>query len=55
MLHTITHVTPLPGHKLSLTFDTQEKKVFDMSPYLNIGIFRELKDEKNFAQVKISW
>jgi hypothetical protein len=40
--------------KLKVTFNTQEKKIFDVSPYLNKGIFTELKNIDYFRQVKVS-
>lgn len=43
-----------PGHAytLTLTFSNAEVKVFDMKPYLEIGIFKELKDLTLFNSVK---
>jgi hypothetical protein len=37
---------------LILTFINNEKRVFDMKPYLGIGIFRELKSLDLFRKVK---
>ncbi len=39
--------------KLSITFNTDEKKTFDTSPYLDKGIFVELQDKNYFRQVKV--
>jgi len=46
--------------QLRITFDNGKSGVFDMNPYLNFGIFSELKDIKYFRKVKplygtISW
>lgn len=38
--------------KLVVTFNTHEKKIFDLSPYLEKGIFMELKDISYFNRVK---
>jgi len=38
--------------KLVVTFNTHEKKIFDLSPYLEKGIFMELKDMSYFNRVK---
>jgi hypothetical protein len=38
--------------KLAVTFNTHEKKIFDLSPYLDKGIFTELKDVSYFKRVK---
>ena len=35
-----------------VTFQNGEMKRFDMKPYLNIGIFNELKDPEVFYTVK---
>jgi len=41
-----------PNNDYTLTFTNDEVKVFDVSPYLNIGVFRELKDMSLFNSVK---
>lgn len=51
----IKDVEPLKNYLLLLTFDNGEKKKFDMKPYLETGIFKELKDIKLFSTVKISF
>ncbi len=37
---------------VNLTFTNGEKGVFDVKPYLELGIFKELKDENYFKSVK---
>lgn len=44
-----------PDYTLILTFDNGEVKVFDMKPYLSLGIFKELKDLKLFKKVRMSF
>ncbi len=39
--------------RLLLTFGNEEKLFFDVSPYLNIGEFSELKELSLFNTVKI--
>ena len=51
----IKHVKPIKNYNLLLTFENGEQRQFDMSPYLNLGIFQELKDEKMFNTVKINF
>jgi len=51
----IIDVKPLENYQLLLTFENNEKKIFDMKPYLDKGIFSELKDEKKFRSVKVSF
>lgn len=51
----IKKVQPTSDYQLILTFENGEKRQFDMNPYLNIGIFRELKDVSKFNSVKVSF
>ena len=39
-------------YTLLITFNNGEKKRFDVKPYLNIGVFNELKEPKIFYSVK---
>ena len=48
-------VKPLDNYTLLLKFENNEEKVFDVKPYLDIGKFQELKDEKLFKSVKVSF
>jgi Protein of unknown function (DUF2442) len=49
----IKNVKPKNNYILLLTFENGEKRQFDMKPYLEIGIFKELKDISLFKTVKI--
>ena len=51
----IKHVQALPNYQLMLTFENEEKRKFDMNPYLELGIFRELKDVDKFNTVRLSF
>ena len=51
----IKQVKALKNYNLLLTFENGEKRQFDMTPYLNLGIFQELKDEKMFRTVKTNF
>ena len=55
MYFAVTNVTPLENYKLRLKFKNGEEKIFDMRPYLETGIFKELKDESIFNTVKVSF
>ncbi|WP_353095843.1 DUF2442 domain-containing protein [Tissierella praeacuta] len=55
MYLSIKDVKPLSDYQLLLTFENGEKRIFDMKPYLNKGIFKELKDEKKFRSVRVSF
>ena len=51
----VKEVKPIDNYKLILTFENNEVKIFDMIPYLDKGIFQELKDENLFKAVKVSF
>jgi hypothetical protein len=51
----IKDVKPLDNYQLLITFENGEKRQFDMKPYLEVGIFRDLKDKNLFKTVKISF
>ena len=51
----IINVEVLPDYKLLLTFDDNIKKIKDMKPYLEKGVFKKLKDEKFFKNVKLTY
>ncbi|MDD5373068.1 MAG: DUF2442 domain-containing protein [Sulfurimonas sp.] len=48
----VESVEVLEFPKLNITFSTHEKKIFDVSPYLDKGIFTELQNRDYFKQVK---
>jgi hypothetical protein len=48
----VIQVEPLSDFTLRLFFDNGEVKRFDVSPYLEKGIFVELKNIQYFKQVK---
>ena len=48
-------VKTLPGFRLLITFDNGEQRVFDVSPYLDHGVFRDLRDAAVFSSVRISF
>jgi len=51
----IRDVKPQDNYLLLLTFENGEKRQFDMKPYLDFGIFQELKDLRLFKTVKTSF
>ena len=48
----VIHVQAEQNFKLLITFNNGEKKSFDVKPYLETGVFKELKDESIFNSVK---
>ena len=43
----------LPDYQVELLFDSGEKRIFDMTSYLNFGVFAELKDPELFKTVRV--
>jgi hypothetical protein len=41
-----------PNYTLTLTFTNEEQAIFDVKPYLERGIFRELQDWAMFQTVR---
>ncbi|MGZ8163103.1 MAG: DUF2442 domain-containing protein [Methylobacter sp.] len=46
-------VKPLPNYRLYVEIKDGRKSIFDMTLYLNRGVFRELQDVHYFNQVGI--
>lgn len=55
MFFAVTNVTPLDNYLLRLKFKNGEEKIFDMKPYLEIGIFKTLQDKRLFKTAKVSF
>jgi len=47
----ITSVKPQEDYKLFLTFSNGKKGIFDVEPYLDKGIFKQLRDPAMFRTV----
>ena len=52
-MNKVAAVKPLSNYELLLTFSNHEVRRFDVKPYLDKGIFTELKDETYFQQVSL--
>ncbi len=48
----VVAVTPIDNYQLKIRLSDGRKGVFDVKPYLEIGVFKELKDEAYFKLVK---
>lgn len=51
----VKSVTPLPDYQIAFEIEDGRKGIFDMKPYLDKGVFKELKDVNYFNQVGILW
>ncbi len=50
----VKQIEPMPNYRLKVRFENDEAKEFDATPLLDKGIFRELKDENYFKQVRVA-
>ncbi len=48
----VVSVKPLENYRLQVALSNGKKGVFDVSPYLDLGVFKQLKDPAYFALVK---
>ena len=55
MYFAVKDVKTIDDYKLILTFEDDSVRIFDMKPLLRKGVFKELKDEKLFKTVKVSF
>jgi hypothetical protein len=49
----VQSVEPLDNYQLKVLFSNGAAKLFDVSPYLEKGIFTELKDKSYFRAVRV--
>ena len=50
----VIKVKALKDYKIELTFDNHIVKIKDMKPYLNKGVFKQLKNKEVFQSVHVS-
>ena len=50
----VRKVRPLRNYRLEIEFENSEIRQFDLTPYLDRGIFRELKNIAYFSRVQVS-
>jgi Protein of unknown function (DUF2442) len=48
----IKDVKPDTDYTIILTFDNDEKRRFDVKPYLDIGIFKDIRNKDIFNSVR---
>jgi hypothetical protein len=49
----VSVVEPMNEYRIRLVFTNGEKKIFDMTPYLDKGVFRELAIPAYFRSVRV--
>jgi len=48
----VRKVTPLEGYRLHIEFTNGEEGIYDCTPLLDFGVFRELRDQVYFRRVR---
>lgn len=49
----VKSVKPLPDYRIHVELEDGRRGIFDLKPYLDVGVFRELRDKHYFDQVGI--
>ena len=49
----VARLTPQADHRLLLEFANGETRLFDLTPWLDRGVFRALRDSPDFAQARV--
>jgi hypothetical protein len=49
----VQHVRPLEDYRLELVFENGERRVFDVKPYLRLGVFRSLENRAAFQRARV--
>jgi len=55
MYPSIKHVVPAEDYTLSIDFDNGEHGTLDVKPFLDFGVFRQLRDRAVFNQVRVAF
>lgn len=55
MLVRVKNVKPLYNFELEIEFTSNEVKIFDMKPYLNHPIYKDLNNIDSFNKVKVAF
>ena len=54
-MESVAKVRTRPDYKIELEFNTGETRLFDVRPYLEKGVFRQLKDVSLFKQAYVAF
>ena len=55
MIPDVVGIEILEDHRIGVTLSNGRKGIFDVKPYLDRGIFRELKDYSYFKRARIEF
>ena len=49
----VKHLTPLADYRLLVKFENGERRIFDLTPYLDKGVFMQLRDPARFRLARV--
>ena len=55
MIPDVTEFEILPDYKIKVTLSNGNKGIFDVKPYLDRGVFKELRDYNYFKRARIEF
>lgn len=55
MIPDIVHFEIMTDHKIKVTLSNGKRGIFDVKPYLDRGVFKELKDYEYFRRARIEF
>jgi hypothetical protein len=55
MYASVVKVTPTEGFSLVVAFNDGQIKILDMKPFLDFGVFRQIKQPDNFNRVHVAF
>jgi len=55
MYRAICEVTANTDFSLNIVLDDGEKRILDMKPYLDFGVFKKIRDFEKFKRARISF
>lgn len=55
MCPSVCEVTPNRDFSLNIVLDTGEKRLLDMKPFLDFGVFKKLRDYEKFKRARVAF
>ena len=55
MYPSVKNVSANNNYELTIEFDNGESGILDMKPFLELGVFKKLKEQSAFKQVRVSF
>ena len=55
MIPDVIHFEIMTDHRIKVTLSSGKNGIFDVTPYLNRGVFEELKDYDYFKRARIEF